>query len=754
MRKKRISNFDRKEFILNLLRENSGTKYSLKHLASAVGANDKSTRRDVLDILLEMERDGLVKEVARSKFQLTTKERTHYTGKVDMTQSGIIFVKCPDLESDVHIGSYSTLNALHQDRVEFVIKRAAKGNRSAEGEITAIVERSSKLYLGIADVRETSVFIRPTSRNLPYDVYISKRTCPDLEDGKKVSFRIVEWEVGTKSPKGEIVDVLGDVGDNDTEMHAILAEYDLPYHFDPAIEDAAAAIDGKITEQDYAERRDMRGVVTFTVDPADAKDFDDALSVERMEDGVWEIGVHIADVTHYVRPGSAIEAEAQERATSVYLVDRTVPMLPERLSNELCSLRPHEEKLCFSAVFKINENLEILEEWFGRTVIYSDRRFTYAEAQDVIETGEGDYKEEVLTLNRLAQKMRAKRFKDGAIGFEREEMKFDLDEKGHPIGVYAKEAKEANKMIEEFMLLANRRVAEYCAFRRSATRKTPRTMVYRVHDKPDEEKLDSFRSFILRFGHYFKATSGVAVAHEINDLLARIKGSTEENVVSMLAIRSMAKAVYTTENIGHYGLAFPFYTHFTSPIRRYPDMMVHRLLAHYLGGGRSLSKEPIEEQAQHSSDRELVAANAERASIKYKAVEFMRDRMDEEFDGHISGMKEWGLFVEVDDTHIEGMIPVRELGDDYYTFDENSYEFIGRSTRQTFTLGDAVRVKIKSADLGKRMLDFSLVCKIGEDGQEAEAIDWESKPSTQKRKPTDKKRAKKGEKGGKGRKRR
>ncbi len=717
MRKKKYT-FNSKEFLLNLFKENSGAKYSLKHLASACGCSDKTGRRETLKTLWEMEEEGLIKEVGRSKFQLVERERTRYMGRVDMTQSGIIFVISDDFESDVHISSYNTKNALHNDIVEFVVTRAARGERSAKGEIVAIVERSKKVYLGVADVRDNSIFIRPTSRNLPYDIYVSKRTCPDLEDGKKVTFRIVEWEEGMRSPKGEIVEVLGNAGDNDTEMHAILTEFELPYQFDPKIEEAANRIDGTITEKDYAERRDMRSVVTFTVDPADAKDFDDALSVRQIESGVWEVGVHIADVTHYVRPGSIVEKEAQERATSVYLVDRTVPMLPERLSNELCSLRPHEEKLCFSAVFKINDKAEVLDEWFGRSVIYSDRRFTYAEAQDIIEGNDGDYKDEVLTLNRLARVMRQERFKAGAIGFEREEMKFDLDEKGHPIGVYAKEAKESNQMIEEFMLLANRRVAEFCAFRRSATRKTPRTMIYRVHDQPDEERLDSFRSFILRFGHYFKATSGVAVARELNSLLTQIKGSTEENVVSMLAIRSMAKAIYTTDNIGHYGLAFPFYTHFTSPIRRYPDMIVHRLLAHYLDNGRSLPKEEIEELAQHSSDREVLAANAERASIKYKAVEFMKDRMDEEFDGHISGMKEWGLFVEIDDTHIEGMIPVRELDDDYYTFDANSYEFIGRSRRKTFTLGDAVRVKIKSANLEKRLLDFTLVCKIEKEDED------------------------------------
>lgn len=701
-----------KEFILEFMREQPENKFALKHLAGVVGMSDKYGRRETLAILRELESEGIVRETSRGRFQLKPSERPRVVGRVDMAKSGVIFVVSEILESDVHISSFRSMNALHGDLVEIVVNRAPKGNRSAEGEIVAILERSKKVYIGIAEVKPNHIFIRSASRNMPYDTYLSKHEYPDLEDGVKVSFRIKEWAAGTKSPTGEIVDVLGAVGDNNTEMHAILTEYDLPYNFDPAIEAEAEAIDGRITDQDYAERRDFRDTVTFTVDPADAKDFDDALSVKKIKDGVWEVGVHIADVTHYVRPGMAIEKEAQERATSVYLVDRTIPMLPERLSNALCSLRPHEESLCFSAVFTINEECEVLEEWFGRTVIYSDRRFTYAEAQEIIEGAEGDYKEEVLTLNRLAQNMRQKRFKAGAIGFEREEMKFDLDEKGHPIGVYAKEAKESNKMIEEFMLLANRRVAEFCSYKMGAKRRVPRTMIYRIHDKPDADRLESFRSFILRFGHYFKATKGVAVAREINKLLETIKGSTEENVVSMLAIRSMSKAVYTTENIGHYGLAFPYYTHFTSPIRRYPDMMVHRLLAHYLADGKSASKDDMEDLAKHSSEREVIAANAERASIKYKAVEFMKDRMDQEFDGHISGMKEWGLFVEIDDTHIEGMIPVRELGDDYYQFDEQNYEFIGRSTRETFTLGDAVRVKIKSADLDKRMLDFTLVCKL------------------------------------------
>ncbi len=705
--------YNRKDFILGMLQEMPANKFSLKQLASSSGSGDRNGRRETLIILKELVNEGIIRETSRGKFQLLAASRPQHQGVVMMTSGGLVFVRCQDFDEDVRISPYRTLNALNGDTVEFVITRQPRERRAAEGEITEIVERSTKRLIGMAEVSEHQIFIRPSSKTMPYDVFVPKKLYPTLESGKKVSFRIKEWPVGSKSPVGEIIDILGDVGENDTEMHAILAEYDLPYHFEPEIESAAEQISSRITDADYAERRDFRDTVTFTVDPADAKDFDDALSVKKIKDGVWEIGVHIADVTHYVRPFDTVDKEARERATSVYLVDRTVPMLPERLSNELCSLRPHEESLCFSAVFTINEGLEILEEWFGRTVIFSDRRFSYAEAQDVIDTGKGDYATEVLTLNRLAKALRQQRFKGGAIAFERAEMKFELDAKGHPTGVYSKEMGDSNQMIEEFMLLANRRVAEFCAHRRSeANRKVARTMVYRVHDKPDAEKLENFRSFILRFGHYFKANKGVAIARELNKLLAKVKGAPEENVVSMLAIRSMAKAFYTTENVGHYGLAFPYYTHFTSPIRRYPDMMVHRLLAHYLAGGKSPKKEEIEEQCKQSSDREVIAANAERASIKYKAVEFMRDRMDQEFDGHISGMKEWGVFVEIDDTHIEGLIPTRELGDDFYIFDPDNYQFTGRTSRESFTLGDAVRVRIKKADLNRRILDFELVAKL------------------------------------------
>ena len=700
---------DRAEIILHLFRDFPNTQFTLKYLASVSGGASKEGRRETFEILSRLFDEGIVEECAREKYRLSQQHRPHYEGVASMTQSGSVYVAVEGLENDIFVQARNAYNALDGDRVEVsVIHRGRDGQ--FEGEITRIIERSRKPYVGIAEVGAHQIFVRADSRRMPMDIYLSKRTYPDVRDGEKVVVRIVEWQPGSKSPVGELVERLGIAGNNDTEMHAILAEYELPYRFEPEVEEAAAAIDGRVTAREIAQRRDFRKVTTFTVDPADAKDFDDALSVRKIKDGVWEIGVHIADVTHYVKPHSVIDDEAVERGTSVYLVDRTVPMLPERLSNELCSLRPNETSLCFSAVFTLNENLEILDEWFGRTVIHSDRRFTYAEAQEVIETGRGDFAEEILTLNRLAQALRAQRFKNGAISFEREEVKFRLDEDGKPLGVYFKEQKESNQMIEEFMLLANRRVAEFCAHRRNEKgRAIPRTMVFRVHDAPSEEKLDRFRQFILRFGHVFKASKGRAVAREMNKLFKQIKGSTEENAVSTMAVRSMAKAFYTTDNIGHYGLAFQYYTHFTSPIRRYPDMMVHRLLAHYLDGGKSVDKEPVEELCARASDREIVAAEAERASIKYKMVEFMKQHIGEEFEGHISGLTEWGVYVELDETHIEGMSFLRDIEGDFFLFDEQQYEIIGRSTGIRLTLGDAVRIRVKRADLQKRQLDFELL---------------------------------------------
>ena len=478
-----------------------------------------------------------------------------------------------------------------------------------------------------------------------------------------------------------------------------------------------------LTDEEIAARRDMRGVATFTIDPADAKDFDDALSIRRLENGNYEVGVHIADVTHYVHPGDLIDTEGQNRATSVYLVDRTIPMLPERLSNGLCSLRPHEEKLCFSAVFELDEQAQVLGEWFGRTVIYSDRRFTYQEAQEVIETGRGDFADEILKLNGLAQTLRKERFRNGSISFEREEAKFDLDENGKPLRVYFKEMKESNQLIEEFMLLANRRVAEFVGRKRKGAQNAERTFVYRVHDKPNSDKMAQFRSFVLRFGYQMKAEGNKAVAKEINLLMKKIHGKKEENIISTLAIRSMAKATYTTDNIGHYGLAFDYYTHFTSPIRRYPDMMVHRLLAHYLAGGKSEDKEYYERLCEHCSAMEVRAADAERASIKYKMVEFMLDKLNEEFDGHISGITEWGIYVELEDTKIEGMVALRDMTDDFYLFDEENYSVKGREHGRTFTLGDEVRIRVVRADLQRKQLDFDLVASYDFDTKEATPVE-------------------------------
>jgi len=577
---------DRAAFIAELLREFPDRKFSLKQLASASGGNDREGRAATAEILVRMVDERFVEECSRGRYRLSTGSRPELEGTVSTVSSGAIFVRVEGAEEDIYVSRRHAHNALDGDTVRVVILKRRRDGSSPEGAVVGIVRRSGKTYVGVASLTNTSIFVTPDSKRIAVDIHLSKKLYSDVRDGDKVAVRIVSWDEGTRLPEGEIVDILGPAGDNDTEMHAILAEYDLPYRFDEEVAAAAEAMRGEITDEERASRRDFRGVTTFTVDPADAKDFDDALSIRKTGDGVWEVGVHIADVTHYVTPGSVIDAEAAERGTSVYLVDRTVPMLPERLSNELCSLRPHEESLCFSAVFTLDENLEIRDEWFGRTVIYSDHRFSYEQAQQVIETGRGEYAEEITTLNRLAEGLRRERFRHGAIAFERDEVRFKLDEHGHPIGVYVKEQKEANRMIEEFMLLANRRVAEFCGRRMQNGRRVQRTMVYRVHDEPNEEKLTRFREFITRFGYSFRASKGRAVAKQMNRLMGEVHDRPEANAITTLAVRSMAKAFYTTDNIGHYGLAFPYYTHFTSPIRRYPDMMVHRLLAHYLAGGK------------------------------------------------------------------------------------------------------------------------------------------------------------------------
>ena len=707
---KRGNNRDeRASFIVDMFREFPDNKFSLKHLAAASGGADRDGRTMTFAIVRQLIEDGFIEEVARSKYRLSRSAMPRYTGVVSSCSPGALYVHVEELESDVYVSRRNGGGALDGDSVEVVVARRSRDGE-LEGTIVAVTERSQKPYIGTAQLTTNSIFVTPDSRRIGTDIYLPRKQNHKVEEGDKVLVRVVDWPDGERLPHGELVNILGKAGDNDTEMHAILAEFDLPYHFERNIIRDAERIDGKITEEEISRRRDMRDRKTFTIDPADAKDFDDALSIQKIEEGVWEIGVHIADVTHYVTPGSIVDNEAQERATSVYLVDRTVPMLPERLCNDLCSLRPNEDKLCFSAVFTMNSDAEIIDEWFGRTVIHSDRRFAYEEAQEVIESGAGDCAEEILTLHTLAQRLRSDRFKHGAIAFEREEVRFKLDAQGRPIGVYTKIQKEANQLIEEFMLLANRRVAEFCAHRMVNGRRVPRPMVFRVHDEPSEEKLDRFREFALRFGHYFKASKGRAVAKEMNKLLGNIAGRAESNAITTLAVRSMAKAVYTTDNIGHYGLAFPYYTHFTSPIRRYPDMMVHRLLASYLAGSKGGDKRALEALCVHSTEREILASDAERASIKYKMAEFMKDRIGEVFTGTVSGLTEWGLYVELDENHVEGMVFLRDIDDDdYYRFDEARYEVVGRSSGHSFTLGTPVRVMVKSVDMRRRTLDFKLL---------------------------------------------
>lgn len=700
------------EEILKVLSANPNKSLNYKQIAAELKITDHSQRLLISSILAELKNSDSVMEPERGKFKLKTIDK-FITGKVDMTSSGTAYIVSEEMEDDVLINQKKTSNAFHGDIVKVKLYPKRKGKQ--EGEIIEIIERAKSEFVGTVQLSQRFAFLVPANNKINTDIYIPLEKLNGAKDAQKAIAKITDWTKNGMNPIGEIIDVLGNVGENNTEMHAILAEYGLPYEFPKDVERAADLIPIKITEEEIAKRRDFRKITTFTIDPIDAKDFDDALSIQKLKNGNWEIGVHIADVSHYVKADSMIDKEAVSRATSVYLVDRVVPMLPEVLSNNVCSLRPKEEKLCFSAVFEMTDDAEVIGEWFGRTIINSDRRFTYEEAQLVIETEEGDFKNEILTLDRLAKILRANRFRKGSIAFEKLEVKFHLDEVGNPTGVFFKESKDSNQLIEDFMLLANRKVAEFVGKKKQTQEpkirnvESQRPFVYRVHDKPNPDKLNSFAEFVAKFGYKLNIKNERSVADSLNNLLKEVNQKKEAGMIEMLAIRTMAKAIYTTKNIGHYGLGFDYYTHFTSPIRRYPDVMVHRLLQHYLDGGKNPDIDKLEEQCKHSSEMEKLAADAERSSIKYKQVQFLTDKIGQEFDGIISGVTEWGIFVEIIENHCEGMVRTRELRDDNYYFDEDNYCLRGRKFGKVLTLGDQVRIEIKRADLVKKQLDFALV---------------------------------------------
>ena len=692
--------------VLDVFEQNGNTPLNYKQVSAKLNVRDPEARDVILEILKEESFKEVLKEISPGKFQLL-ELKTFIEGKVDLTNDGSAFIVTDDeFENDIFVAPRKLRNALNGDRVKVYVYAKSKGKHK-EGEVIEILQRAKMEFTGIVKLNDRFAFFIPDDRKMMHDIFIPLGDLNGAKNGIKAVAEITDWPAGAKNPIGRIKHILGEQGENDTEMNAILAEYGFPLSFPKEVEHDAESISDQISAQEIARRRDFRDVLTFTIDPFDAKDFDDALSFKKLENGNYEVGIHIADVSHYIIPDSALDKEALDRGTSVYLVDRVIPMLPERLSNGLCSLRPKEDKLCFSAVFELDEEAYIVNEWYGKTIIHSNRRFTYEEVQEIIENKAGEFSEEILKLNALAYKLRDRKFKNGAISFETTEVKFQLDERGKPIGVYVKERKDAHKLIEDFMLLANRKVAEHVS--KMGKGKNKYTFVYRVHDTPKPEALANFAQFAARFGYKINTKSDKETAKSLNYLMEDVEGKKEQNVLTQLAIRSMAKAIYTTKSSSHYGLAFDHYTHFTSPIRRYPDVMVHRLLFHYLNGGQSANADFYEKLCQHSSQMEKKAADAERASVKYKQAEYLRDQVGQVFSGVISGVTEWGMYVEIIENKCEGMIRLRDISDDFYTLDEKNYAIIGQRKKKVYQLGDEVRIRVKNVDLTKKQIDFSLV---------------------------------------------
>ena len=721
--------------ILSILKKERNQSFNYKQIAAKLGVNDASSRNQIIKKLQQLKINGDIEEVERGKFKAIVNTEYH-TGILDLTSRGSGYVISEDFEDDIFIASNNINKALHNDEVElYIYKRKKRGK--LEGEITQIIKRARTEYVGVIQIHKSYAFVIADDSKMYKDIFVPINKINKAEEGDKVLVKLEDWPDKADSPYGKVIKVLGKPGEHNTEIHAILAEYGLPYEFPQKVEDYANKLDTSVTPEEIKKRRDMRDVLTFTIDPKDAKDFDDALSFKVLDNGNYEIGIHIADVSHYLQEGTILDEEAYERATSVYLVDRVVPMLPEVLSNNACSLRPLEEKYTFSAVFQLNDKAEVLKEWFGRTVTYSDARFAYEEAEAVIEsnvtlsavetsqlnnikttipkevslTGNSynttpEVAQAVLKLNELAKKLRSKRMSSGAISFDKVEVKFNLDNDANPIGVYFKTSKQANKLIEEFMLLANKKVAEFIG-----NKKPQKTFIYRVHDEPNDSKLAALQGIVSRFGYKLNFQDRKSISTSLNNLLKGVNGKKEQNLVDTLTIRTMSKAEYTTNNIGHYGLAFDYYSHFTSPIRRYPDVMTHRLLQYYLDGKKSANQEVYEEKCKHSSNMEYLATKAERNSIKYMQIKFMQDHKDQEFIGVISGVTDWGIYVEIIENKCEGMVRVSSIKDDHYIFDQSEYALIGRNTKNVYQLGDEVVVKVKDADLVKKHLDFHLIGK-------------------------------------------